>query len=80
MVGGSAQLSKCSGFLGLEHHHSVARGTLELGRKWAVEARRQSQGLEAGVVCTAPVHTWHVQAADVAAAAVGQAELLVPAH
>lgn len=78
--GGLAQLSKCSGFHGLESHHSVAHGTLQLGRKWAVEARMQSRGLEAGPVCIAPVHTWLGQAAAAAAAAEGQAELLVPVH
>lgn len=76
--GGLAQLSKCSGLQGLEIHHSVARGTLQLGRKWAVEAHRQNQGLEAGLGYIALVHMWLGQAAAVAAE--GQAELLVPAH
>lgn len=74
---GLAQLSKCSGLQGLELH-SVARGTLQLGRKLAVEAHRQSQGLEVGRVCTALAHMWLGQAA--AAAAEGQVELLEPVH
>lgn len=76
--GDLAQLSKCSGLRGLKIHHSVARGTLQLGRKWAVEDRRQSQGLEAGLGCIALVHMWLGQVAAVVAE--GQAELLAPAH
>lgn len=75
---GLAQLSKCSGLQGLELLHSVVRGTPQLGRTLAVEDRRQSQGLVAGLVCTALVHTCLCQAADTAAG--GQVELLEPAH
>lgn len=75
---GLAQLSKCSGLQGLELLHSVGHGTLQLGRKLAVEARRQSQDLEVGPVYTALVHTWLGQAA--VAAAEGQVELLEPAR
>lgn len=76
--GGLAQLSKCSGLQGLELRHSVDHGTLQMARKWAVEARKQNQDLEAGPVCTAPVHKGLGQVAGVAAE--GQAELPVPAH